>query len=165
MTPSNPVDILIAHDRWATRQILSACENLTRDEFHRRFPIGPGSLHDTTTHIVGSMQRWVDFLSGRGDSPRVEGPERSVADIITLLETVTTAFAAVVRATPFDTVISGTHNSRPFTLSCGVVVAHVLAHGTHHRAQCVNMLRHSGVEPLPPTSVRASIEADQTRRS
>lgn len=163
VTTSNPIDILISHDRWATRQILNACENLTRDEFHRRFPIGPGSLHDTTTHIVGSMKRWVDFLSGKSDSLRIEGPERTVDDIIKLLEIVAAEFASVVHTTPHDTVIAGTHNSRQFTLACGVVVAHVLAHGTHHRAQCINMLRHTGVEPLPQTSVRASIEAGLNR--
>src|SRR5436189_1028580 len=117
MATTNPINILITHDRWATRQILDACERLTRDEFHRRFPIGPGSLHDTTTHIVGSMRRWVDFLSNKTDSPRIEGPERTVEDITKLLDTVTAEFAAIASATPHDTVIAGTHNGRQFTLA------------------------------------------------
>jgi uncharacterized damage-inducible protein DinB len=35
----------------------------------------------------------------------------------------------------------------------GAVLAHVTTHGTHHRAQCLNMLRRLGVNPLPPSSV------------
>jgi uncharacterized damage-inducible protein DinB len=30
---------------------------------------------------------------------------------------------------------------------------HVATHGMHHRAQCLNMLRQLGVNPLPPISV------------
>jgi uncharacterized damage-inducible protein DinB len=29
----------------------------------------------------------------------------------------------------------------------------VTTHAMHHRAQCLNMLRHLGVTPLPPSSV------------
>jgi uncharacterized damage-inducible protein DinB len=29
----------------------------------------------------------------------------------------------------------------------------VATHGVHHRAQCLNMLRHLGVKPLPLSSV------------
>jgi uncharacterized damage-inducible protein DinB len=28
-----------------------------------------------------------------------------------------------------------------------------MTHGMHHRAQCLNMLRRLGVQPLPPSSV------------
>jgi len=33
------------------------------------------------------------------------------------------------------------------------VITHVTTHGMHHRAQCLNMLRHVGVNPLPQSSV------------
>ena len=32
-------------------------------------------------------------------------------------------------------------------------LTHITTHGTHHRAQCLNMLRQLGVTPLPPSSV------------
>ena len=53
---SDPLQILLSHDRWATAQLLDACGKLSADQFHRRFDIGPGSLHDTLTHIVGAMR-------------------------------------------------------------------------------------------------------------
>ena len=42
---------------------------------------------------------------------------------------------------------------RTITLPRGVMVIHVTTHGMHHRAQGLNMLRHIGVTPLPPSSV------------
>ena len=46
-----------------------------------------------------------------------------------------------------------TRDGRTFDLTRGAVLAHVVTHGMHHRAQCLNMLRRLGVRPLPPGSV------------
>jgi uncharacterized damage-inducible protein DinB len=46
MAESDPLQILLAHDRWATEQVLDACGRLTEEQFQRRFDIGPGSLHE-----------------------------------------------------------------------------------------------------------------------
>ena len=61
----------LEHNAWATREVLRACEKLTDEAWHRRFEIGPGSLHDTITHIVGAMFRWADRIDG---PPRVVRP-------------------------------------------------------------------------------------------
>src|SRR6478736_5958362 len=63
MPQSDCLQILLSHDRWATTQLLDACGSLTPDQFHRRFDIGPGSLHDTITHIIGAMRTWTDSLA------------------------------------------------------------------------------------------------------
>ena len=34
---------------------------------------------------------------------------------------------------------------RTYTFTRGVTLVHVCTHGTHHRAQCINMLRHLNV--------------------
>ncbi|NJL30452.1 MAG: hypothetical protein HC898_01820 [Phycisphaerales bacterium] len=39
------------------------------------------------------------------------------------------------------------------TYTRGCVLSHVVTHTMHHRAQCLNMLRHLGVKPLPVQSV------------
>ena len=44
MATSDPIEILLAHNQWATRQILEACAKLTPQQFHQRFEMGPGSL-------------------------------------------------------------------------------------------------------------------------
>ena len=39
-----PAEVLLATDRWAARNIIEVCENLSKAEFHRNFEIASGSL-------------------------------------------------------------------------------------------------------------------------
>lgn len=154
MPTSDPTQILLAHDRWATRQILAACTPLTHEQFHQRFDIGPGSLHNTLVHMLGAMRLWTHGLAGGPISPRLEqDPPRTPAEIATLLDTTFDAFEAEIRRLPFDQAMSRVREGKTFTFTRGAVLTHVATHGMHHRAQCLNMLRHLGISPLPATSV------------
>src|SRR4051812_11772302 len=93
MATSDPLAILLAHDRWATTQMLEACEKLSDEQFHRRFEMGPGSLHDTLTHMLAAMRAWGDMLAGREARPRLEGTRRSVAELKGLLDEIASDFA------------------------------------------------------------------------
>ena len=107
---SEPLAIALEHNSWATREVLRACLVLDDSQWHRRFEMGPGSLHDTLTHVVGAMFRWADRIDGppRTVRPSIEdGSRRTPAELTTLL--------------------------------------HVTTHGMHHRAQCLNILRHLAV--------------------
>jgi uncharacterized damage-inducible protein DinB len=153
MPTSDPITILLAHDRWATRQILDACSKLTDAQFHQRFEMGPGSLHDTITHMLAAMRTWGDSLSHRDLRPRLEGTKRSIPELSRLLDETYSEFAAIARAEPLDHAISRAREGKTYTFTRGVVITHVATHGMHHRAQCLNMLRHLGVSPLPPSSI------------
>ena len=87
MSTCNPLDILLKHDRWATRQILDGCNPLTAEQFTQKFEMGPGSLQATLTHILGAQRFWSDLLAGREQRARLEqsGP-RTPAELIGLLE-------------------------------------------------------------------------------
>ena len=86
MPTSNPVEIMLAHDHWATRNIIETCAALTPEQFHHRFDMGPGSLHDTTTHILAAMRVWGDVLASREQRPRLEGSKRSTTELLALLD-------------------------------------------------------------------------------
>jgi len=45
------------------------------------------------------------------------------------------------------------NGGKQYAFTRGAILAHVTTHGMHHRAQCLNMLRHIGVSPLPLSSV------------
>jgi uncharacterized damage-inducible protein DinB len=60
---------------------------------------------------------------------------------------------ASAAAHPKDELVTGTRGDRTYTFTRGGVLTHVLTHGMHHRAQCLNMLRQLGVAPLPSSSV------------
>lgn len=148
---ADPLDILLRHDAWATREVLRACSGLTEEQWHRRFEIGPGSLHDTLTHVIGAMLRWADRVDGPPTPlrPSIEGEaRRTPAELLAILEPAAADLAASAErararglGTEFDVTLAGkTHR---FTL--GAALVHVTTHGMHHRAQCLNMLRHLGV--------------------
>jgi uncharacterized damage-inducible protein DinB len=41
---SDPMEILLTHNRWATKNLLDACAALPGEQFHKSFDMGPGSL-------------------------------------------------------------------------------------------------------------------------
>src|ERR1019366_1129907 len=155
MPSSNPLDILLEHDKWATKQILSACENLTPDQFARKFDIGPGSLQATITHIIGAIRAWTDTLAKQPPRPRVEtsGIPYTPAQLHQLLDESMGEFTSLAKSHPLDEIVKRTREGKEYAFTRGVVITDVATPGMHHRAQCLNMLKHLGVSPLPPSSV------------
>ncbi len=155
MPKSEPVDILLTHNRWATRNLLEACAALPCEQFHQGFEMGPGSLHDTATHSLGARRGWGDMLAGRDQRPRLDegGEKRTPQQLLELLDEISDDLEASVGAHPADELVTGSRGGRSFTFTRGGVLTHVTTHGMHHRAQCLNMLRQLGVEPLPPSAV------------
>ena len=156
MPESDPSQILLAHDRWATEQVLDACGRLEAEQFHRRFEIGFGSLHDTLTHIVAAMRALTETLANAEPRRRLDedGRKRTPAQLRELLEASWREFSTESRRRPLDETVTRTMRSgKTLTLTRAAVLVHITTHGTHHRAQCLNMLRRLGVTPLPPVSV------------
>ncbi len=148
---------LLEHDAWATRAVLEACRPLSAEQFARRFDIGPGSLHDTLLHVVGAMRRWADRIARRPLRPHLEGDgmARTPDQIIEVLdqaaadlEALALGVAAAGRLEERIEVRLLPRNER-FEPTLGTALVHVLTHGSHHRAQALNMLRRLGVAELP----------------
>lgn len=155
MPASNPLDILVKHDRWATRQILDKCDALTSEQFNRIFEMGRGSLQATLTHMLAAQRGWSDLLAGREQRPRLDegAAQRTPRELLALQEEIANDFAALAAAHPLEEIFSRVRDGKTYSFTRGAVVTHVTTHGMHHRAQCLNMLRHLGVTPLPPSSV------------
>src|SRR5580658_7044364 len=154
MATSNPVEIMLKHDRWATGQILEKCAPLTAEQFNRKFEMGPGSLHATIIHMLGAQRFWSDLLAGREQRPRLEqSGQRTQAELAALLDEVASEFAEVAVAYPLEEFVYRVRDGKTYAYTRGAVVTHVATHGMHHRAQCLNMLRQLGVSPLPKSSV------------
>ena len=93
--------------------------------------------------------------------PRLEGERRSQTDLLALHNDVADEFAQIARAHPVDAIAKGSRGGREYAFPRGNVIVHVTTHGMHHRAQCVNMLRHIGINPLPQSSVLEWMIAQQ----
>jgi uncharacterized damage-inducible protein DinB len=152
-TSSSPLAILSSHDRWATRQLLDACEPLSPEQLHRRFEMGLGSLHNTLIHDAAAVHRWAEILLRVELSPWPTNDPRPLAALRTMAEDAFDLLARAAEAGPLDEVLTRERDGVVTTYTRAVILCHVHTHSVHHRAQCLNMLRHLGVTPLPPSSV------------
>jgi uncharacterized damage-inducible protein DinB len=163
---SDPVEVLLAQDKWATGLMLDVCAKLSDEQWHRKFEMGPGSLHNTLVHMLSAIRAWTQLLAGEAPGARMDqsGEKFSPADLKGKLDEFADAFAREVRRLPLSETITRERGGKMYTFTRGQVLAHVTTHEFHHRAQCLNMLRHVGVKELPPSSVAEwSWMADATK--
>jgi uncharacterized damage-inducible protein DinB len=176
---SDPLDILITSDAYNTRKLLTLCQKLSHEQFHQKFQIGLGSLHDTLTHIISAGRRWTDRLAERPLRPGLlavpqyphvstgaEIKDRTPADLLALLDDAERDLLAVAAKVRKDNRLASTLSmqwpgddgkTKTYTFTRGCVFVHVTTHGYHHRAQCLNMLRQLNIaglsDDLPDPSV------------
>ncbi|HYD00615.1 MAG TPA: DinB family protein [Phycisphaerales bacterium] len=154
MNTGDPVDVLLTQDRWAMLRLLDACERLTAEQFHQRFEIGLGSLHDSILHILSANRASADVLAGRPQRPPIDlSQRRSVAEMRAMVEEAAADLAAHARSGPPDQLLQRARQDRVYTYTRATILVHSATHGAHHRAQCLNMLRQLGVAPLPQSGV------------
>jgi uncharacterized damage-inducible protein DinB len=149
------VGILRAHNTWATGVLIDDAAKLSHEQFHQRFEIGPGSVHDTLRHIVGAMLRWADRIGGREVKPSIEKegetlPAGALRGLLAKADADLRAVAEAIdsRAGWLETmqfVVDGGPTNR---FSRAAAMMHVLTHGMHHRAQVLNMRRQLGLAAL-----------------
>lgn len=161
---ADPLEILLKHNHWANRRILDYCAALTSEQFHQRFDIGPGTLHDTMTHVVACVLRWADRIDARpmrpsielpngstwsffgppSQGPRPPVPRRAIAQLSAINDDSTADLAKVItrcRQHGLGSTFVLPFGTKSYTFSYAAALTHVLTHGVHHRAQCMNMLK------------------------
>ena len=147
----HPLDVLLAHDRWATEQVLHASATLDDGQLDRPFDIGHGSVRATLVHMLNVIEAWDAGIARRtADDP--VGAGASVAALTAAHARCYDRLAESCRGA-LDEVLHLSRGDVPMDAPRGAILTHVLTHGTHHRAQVLNMLRHLGVRPLPKSSV------------
>lgn len=151
MPTESSLEILLAHDRWATSQLLSAARSLSDAQLDQPFEIGFGSLRATLYHIVQTQWLWGESLNGREHD--FAQKKMSMDKLAGWHESVAADFEKTVRSTPLETPFNQPWKGKQYSFPRAGVITHILTHGTHHRAQALNMMRHLGVDPLPPSSI------------
>jgi uncharacterized damage-inducible protein DinB len=154
---SDPLTALLKHNHWATHKVLDLCKGLTPAQFHERFEMGSGSIQETLQHIVGCFRGWSTDIAGWPLRPSIKPPDETFSpdELARLLDEMTEELRGLIHESrgKLDEHIFAEFNGKRFTFTRGVALTHVLVHGTHHRAQCLNMLRRLGVTGLPDLDV------------
>ncbi|GMU82970.1 MAG: hypothetical protein AMXMBFR47_28410 [Planctomycetota bacterium] len=142
---------------WARHRIYASAAHLSDVQLDRTFQLGVGSIRRTLMHIRFAEQWWLDnWVLGPGN-PFPETPETtSIADLTQLFDETVAARNAFIDRISDEDLLKPVHAiprpdvERVFPL--GVTMLQLCCHGTHHRAQCLNMLRHVGAT-APPLDV------------
>lgn len=143
---------------WATARLLDAAAPLADDQLDRPFEMGLGTLRLTLTHIRDAESWWLGHWTGRGDGQfnrlPATTPLGALRDL--LAETIAGRNAylgSIDDATLLEPVTVEALPDLTITFRIGESMLQLPGHGTHHRAQALNMLRRLGAE-LPDINYR-----------
>ena len=144
---------LYRYNEWADRRILAAAARLTPEQFLAPTGLSWGSVRDVLVHALSATWIWRMRLQ-HGESPT---RMLSAADFPTLgvlaerWEAETAAMNAFVArlddAALNSTVAYRSTKGRPFEDVLWRILAHVVNHGTQHRAEVAHVLTGCGCSP------------------
>ncbi len=135
------------------REMHAAAEGLGDDRLNRPFEMGVGSLRRTLVHVFHGEWWWHENWTKGPGTPFPKPDEGvSISELSARFDEVAAARNAMLDA------MSEADLARPVEVAprpdlrrefpIGVTMLQLCTHGTHHRAQANNMLRHLGAEPL-----------------
>ena len=139
---------LFLHNDWARDTLMDAARSLADERLDEPFEMGPGSLRATLEHLCRAERWWLDRWQGTADPPAEPVPGMPMAGLHE-------CFRAIAHERneflddrdEAEQLVCTTETGRTMTLALSDMVLHVCNHGTHHRAQALNMLRRLGVQP------------------
>jgi uncharacterized damage-inducible protein DinB len=154
MDAAHFIQLQIDHNAWATRRVIDAARALPATDLERDMAIGPGSLRATLAHMIGAMFIFAANFDGKSLTLPADFDSRSrtLDGLTSLLDDASArlgqAFHGFLPGATETTQVRWPTAKRG-TLPAFVAIAQVFDHGSHHRAQCKNMLKRLGVQSLP----------------
>jgi uncharacterized damage-inducible protein DinB len=148
---------------WARDRTHEVARGLGDEQLDRPFEIGVGSLRVTLAHIRFAEEWWYQNWTLGPGQPFPEAPvDIPIAEVERLFAD------TAARRTSYLSKLTDAELARPVTamprpnvtrvFPLGVTMLQIVCHGTHHRAQALNMFRHCGAE-VPGVDFIRFIEA------
>lgn len=153
MPPPTTLRELLVHNDWARDKVMELAVDLPDPPLDHAHEMGLGTLRKTLHHIWAAERIWLDRWMEKSNPTFVE-PEPGIS-----VKALWARFrdTAAERNDLLDRLGENGEGKRitfrnrrgeTHTYPLGDMLLHVANHGTHHRAQASNMLRHSG-SPVP----------------
>lgn len=137
------IRFLYDFDRWATRRILAAADGVDDTTWSAPNAIGDRGLGGILVHHLGAHQRWRNGLAETGESPRPEtGPLPMPAELSAWWEAEWIALDGWL-----ETLVEGWLETVDEGVPYWQMLAHVVNHGTQHRAEAAALLTSAGRSP------------------
>jgi uncharacterized damage-inducible protein DinB len=135
---------------WAMARIFGLAQSVDDEGLDREFPMGMGSLRKTLLHILDAERFWRSNWRGETDAFPKSPANTSLADMTSQWEETAAARNRSLEgwsADELDRVVHANFGAGLMPLRVGESALQLCVHGTHHRAQAVNMLRRLGHTP------------------
>lgn len=135
---------------WARNIALAACANLNDEQLDRTFEMGIGSIRTTLAHSEDAERWWLQNWIGEA---AIGFPKPSKTDTIDQIRAQFDETAqrrnAFIDALDKDDDLKRSVEAKPapdrtIRFPLGVTMLQLCTHGTHHRAQLLNMLKRVG---------------------
>ena len=134
---------LVGYDRWATSRILDVLPGVDEATWSAANAIGDRGLGGILVHQLGAAQRWRNGLAETGESPVPErGPLPSPEAMPGLWAHEWAAWEQWLETLDGDALLV-TYDGVPTWR----LLAHVMNHGTQHRAEAASLLTAAGRSP------------------
>ena len=145
---ANEARTLIRYSGWASRKVLAAALQLTREELERPNAISHGSIAGTLAHIYLADRVWQERII-YADKPLVWDASLAEAEAAWPgIQQDWETWADSQTDEDLDRVIQyKSINGNLAQNKAGEIVTHVVNHATLHRGQVVGMIRQLGVQP------------------
>jgi len=150
----NKKDILTLYkyNQWANGKILSAAANVTTEQFVADAAFPHGGLRSTLVHTLFAQWIWHNRWEGNSPAFRLKPEEfpsfESLRERWMAEEESLMAFVDTLTDEKLNTVIPYKNTKGiPFEQVLWKMMAHVVNHGTQHRAEAAAMLTEYGCSP------------------
>ncbi len=147
---------LFTFNDWARDALMKSAAGLSAEQLDRKFEMGWGSLRNTLNHLCAVEGVWLDRWQGKQPHYRLTGDGIEMGPMWEEWRgTAKRRNAYLAGLKDADLCVDLTYKNlkgEMLTFPLGAMLLHVCNHGSYHRAQALNMLRHVGAEmPKPQT--------------
>lgn len=141
------IERYFAYGDWATDRLFELTRSLDETALHHDFRMGMGSIRKTLLHLFDAEYFWTkNWTTGKSDFSHL--PPSTTAEELTLrwkeMRRERDQFLASQNEHSVSKILLASFGGPPFQVATTESMIQVCGHGTHHRAQLANMLRHSG---------------------
>lgn len=139
-----------AYGNWAMSILKKSIEGLKPESLAQPFDMGPGNVQAIVTHIADAERWWFCHWTGREREFHPFEPGLPLEAFWQNWEKQTFERDQwLARQTPesLSRPVTADAEGTPLTLRVGETIIQLCGHGTHHRAQAVNMARRLGAQP------------------
>jgi uncharacterized damage-inducible protein DinB len=148
---SELIERYFSYGDWANAKLFPMLADLTDHQLDFDFGMGVGSIRKTALHIYDAERFWYgNWVSGsnqwENSSTAVSVPE--LKESWSELMQARNQFLSNLNERVVGEPVNASFGGPPIRIPIVESMVQLCGHGTHHRAQLLNMLRNSGVSPV-----------------